>query len=79
LACCWLRQVVKFLLVIQICSVTAMECIPPQEQTPLFHSHYDCATAGYLRSMKILDEIGGETVDQTKTQINFTCVETNDT
>ena len=56
-----------------------MECIPPQEQTPLFHSHYDCATAGYLRSIKILDEIGGETVDQTKTQINFTCVETNDT
>jgi len=54
-----------------------MECIPPREQIPLFYSHYDCASAGYLRSIKILDEIGGDIVNQTKTHIQFTCVETN--
>ena len=51
----------------------------PSEMYPMYDNYNACATAGYLRSMKILDEIGGETVDQTKTQINFTCVETNDT
>ena len=67
----------NFLLVIQVCSLVAMECIPPREQIPLFYSHYDCASAGYLRSIKILDEIGGDIVNQTKTHIQFTCVETN--
>ena len=69
----------KFLLIATICSQIHLECLPPIEHSQHYRSHYDCATAGYLRSMKILDEIGGETVDQTKTQINFTCVETNDT
>jgi hypothetical protein len=41
---------VKFLLVIQICSVITQQCTQPVEMG-MYKDHYDCATAGFINAM----------------------------
>jgi hypothetical protein len=38
----------KFLLVIQICSVVLQQCAEPIQMNT-YNSHYDCATAGFSK------------------------------
>jgi hypothetical protein len=40
----------KFLLVIQICSVITQQCTQPVE-IGRYKDHYDCATAGFIKAM----------------------------
>jgi hypothetical protein len=47
----------KFLLVIQICSVIAQQCTQLVE-IGRYKDHYDCATAGFINAMGTMREIG---------------------
>ena len=67
----------KFLLIIQICSLTHTECIPPQKIYPMYNSHYDCSTGGYLRGLTIIRELGQKEVDKAKIYVNFSCQQLN--
>ena len=67
----------KFLLVIQICSLVNAQCIPPQKIYPMYSSHYDCSTGGYLRSLTIIRELGINEVNKSKIYVNFMCKELN--
>ena len=67
----------KFLLIIQICSLVHTECLPPQKIYPMYSSHYDCSTGGYLRGLTIIRELGQEEVNKAKIYIHFTCQKLN--
>ena len=62
----------KFLLVIQICSVIAQQCTQPVE-VGRYKDHYDCATAGFIRGMGTLREFGEEYVNENHMLVNFSC------
>ena len=62
----------KFLLVIQICSVVMQQCTEPKEMG-LYKSHYDCATAGFIKGMTAIRELGEEYVNEKKMIMNFSC------
>ena len=51
------KLVMKFLLVIQICSAILQQCTEPL-QINTYNSHYDCATAGFLKGITVLRELG---------------------
>jgi len=65
----------KFELLMIVCSVLNGECSQPTKQIPLFTSHYECASVGYLRALKILDDIGADLVNNNKIVISFSCKE----
>ena len=64
----------KFLLVIQICSVIAQQCTGSYE-IGRYKDHYDCATAGFINAMGTIREIGVEEVNKNKLLVNFSCKE----
>ena len=66
----------KFLLVLTVCSAIAEVCLPPAEMWPLYDSHYDCATAGYLNAMGLMRELGEDDVNRSQITVQFKCVMT---
>ena len=62
----------KFLLVIQICSIVAQQCTGSYE-IGRYKDHYDCATAGFIRGMGTLREFGEEYVNENHMLVNFSC------
>ena len=62
----------KFLLTIQICSAIMSQCTQPVEMGT-YNSHYDCATAGFLKGMTALRELGQDYVNEKKMLMNFSC------
>jgi len=68
-------NIMKFLLVIQICSIVLQECTQPINIYPLYNSHYDCATAGFLKGITVIRELGVEYSNENKMVMNFSCQE----
>ena len=64
----------KFVLVIQICSVIAQQCTGSYEICR-YKDHFDCATAGFINAMGTIREIGVEEVNKNKLLVNFSCQE----
>ena len=64
----------KFLLIIQICSIVTQQCTGSYE-IGRYKDHYDCATAGFLNAMGAIREIGVEEVNKNKLLVNFSCKE----
>ena len=62
----------KFLLVLQICSVIAQQCTQPVE-IGRYKDHYDCATAGFIRGMGVIREFGEEYTNENRMLMNFAC------
>jgi len=68
------KLVMKFLLVIQICSAILQQCTEPLQMNT-YQSHYDCATAGFLKGITVLRELGIEYSNENKMIMNFSCQE----
>ena len=64
----------KFILVMTLCSATFKTCLPPSNITPVYESYYDCATAGYINSLGVLQQMDTENVNDNKIVINFECL-----
>ena len=64
----------KFLLVIQICSTVLLQCTEPIQMNT-YNSHYDCATAGFLKGITVIRELGVEYSNENKMVMNFSCQE----
>jgi len=62
----------KFLLTIQICSALMQQCTPPLD-VGVYNSHYDCATAGFIKGMGVLRELGEEYTNENRMLMNFSC------
>ena len=63
----------KFMLVMTICSATFQTCLPPSDVRPVYDTHYDCATAGYLHAMNLMREMGQDFVNEEEIVIGFKC------
>ena len=46
--------------------------------TPVYESYYDCATAGYINSLGVLQQMDNENVNDNKIVINFECLPQTD-
>jgi len=62
----------KFLLTIQICSALMQQCTPPIEMG-IYNSHYDCATAGFIKGISSIRELGEDYVNEKRMLMNFSC------
>ena len=48
-----------------------------QKIYPMYNSHYDCSTGGYLRGITIIRELGEKEVNKSKIYVNFACQQLN--
>ena len=64
----------KFLLIIQIFSTILQQCTEPIQMNT-YNSHYDCATAGFLKGITVIRELGVEYSNENKMVMNFSCQE----
>ena len=67
----------KFLLVLQICSVIEAECLAPQ-QADVYNSWSDCARAGAVESLSLMNAIGDNLLNNKKILITYSCQQQND-
>ena len=65
----------KFMLILKVCSAVHMDCLPSMNDSFVFNSWSECASAGYLRAIKTNNSIENGIVDRNKIVINFECVE----
>ena len=63
----------KFALIISICSFLDGSCLYPFKADKLFNTHYDCAVAGYQHSQTLLRSFGKDKVNESKVIISFKC------
>ena len=68
----------KYLLVLKICSLVHLNCLPEIKDNFIFNSWSECASAGYLRSIKIINSIDSSIVNENKMVVNFQCVQTEE-
>ncbi len=68
----------KFMLILKVCSAVHMDCLPPIHDSFVFNSWSECASAGYLRSIKIINSIDSSIVNENKMVVNFQCVQTEE-
>ena len=68
----------KFMLILKVCSAVHMDCLPSMNDSFVFNSWSECASAGYLRSIKITNDIESSIVNNNKIVINFNCVQTEE-
>ena len=68
----------KFMLILKVCSAVHMDCLPPIHDSFVFNSWSECASAGYLRSIKIINTIDSSIVNENKMVVNFQCVQTEE-
>ena len=68
----------KYVLVLKICSLIHLNCLPEIHDNFVFNSWSECASAGYLRSIKITNDIESSIVNNNKIGINFNGVQTDE-
>ena len=66
------------MLILKICSVVHINCLPQINDSFVFNSWSECASAGYLRSIKIINSIDSSIVNENKMVVNFQCVQTEE-
>ena len=69
---------VKFLLLIQICSALDVSCLPHQAVN-VFNSWYQCAREGTKETITLMDSIGEPLINRNKLYITFKCEILNET
>ena len=55
-----------------------MDCLPSMNDSFVFNSWSECASAGYLRSIKIINIMDSDVVNANKIVVNFKCVQTEE-
>jgi hypothetical protein len=48
-------------------------CTDPIPIYPMYSSHYNCATGGFLHGINVIRELGEEEVNKDKIYVNFMC------
>ena len=66
------------MLILKVCSAVHMNCLPSMNDSFVFNSWSECASAGYLRSIKIINSMESSIVNNNKIVINFNCVQTEE-
>ena len=70
---------IKFLMMIKVCSAVYGECMPEFQHKVVFDNWYDCAQAGLAETKDLMQEIGPEVVNRAKITVSFVCKPTSTT
>ena len=65
----------KYLLILQVCSFLTGECKPPVEIEQKYNSWYECAAAGSLNSLTLLQKEGADVINEYKLSVKYGCLE----
>ena len=63
---------IKFLLVIQICSAVHGDCLPKQN-VGTYDSWFSCAKAGTQETIELIELVGEELINNNKIYVSFSC------
>ena len=63
---------IKFLLVVKVCSALDGTCLPEQSVS-VHDSWYNCAMAGIEESISLMQIIGEDLINRNKLVIGFSC------
>ena len=63
---------IKFLLVVKVCSALDGSCLPEQP-VGVHSSWYNCARAGINETMSLMNIIGEDLINRNKLVIGFSC------
>ena len=69
----------KIILILYLCSYTSGSCLPGYQVSETFNDLYDCMSTGYEESMKKMEEVGREDVNEHEVFIRFACVKEEET
>ena len=69
------KLVMKYILIMQVCSAIYQQCSDPHPNFQYYDSFHDCSTAGYLNALTINQSLGAIEVEKGKILINFKCEE----
>jgi hypothetical protein len=65
---------IKFLLVMQICSVVNESCLKPFSYSSFqYATYFECASVGYLSSLKYLNNMETDFINNNQIIITFRC------
>ena len=64
----------KIILILYMCSYVGGSCLPGYQWTNKFNDLYDCMNTGYEESIKNMEEVGREDVNEHEIFIRFACV-----
>tara|TARA_A100001037_G_scaffold158425_1_gene142850 strand:- start:793 stop:1008 length:216 start_codon:yes stop_codon:yes gene_type:complete len=64
---------IKFLMMIKVCSAVYVECMPEFQHKVVFDNWYDCAQAGLTETKYLMREIGPKVVNRDKITVSFVC------
>ena len=65
----------KFALIMYACSVLSNQCGDPLRDPTLYNTHKECAMAGYIQSITVLDSMDSKKVNDAKLYFSFSCKE----
>ncbi len=68
----------KFILVLQVCSFLSGECKPAVQPTIVYNSWADCATDASVKSLELLRKEGKDNVNKYRLAVKFGCYPVND-
>lgn len=66
---------VKYVLILMLCSGTAEKCFKPVKHEYLFEDYHSCITNGYTLSNDTLNTFGKPTVNSNRFYVKFACTE----
>ncbi len=63
----------KFILLIQICSIISSSCMAPVEIGPGYEEYSKCALDGYTKSLEFLNALEEKTINEQQIYTKFYC------
>ena len=72
-------SMIKFILVLSVCSFLTGECKPPVQPPIVYDSWADCATDASVKSLELLQEEGKDNVNQYRLAVKFGCYPVSET
>ena len=69
----------KFIMMIKVCSALYGECMPEFQHKVVVDSWYNCAQNGLVETKSLMTEIGPKGVNRDLITVSFVCKQTNET
>ena len=61
----------KFLLIMQVCSALHLSCMNGCLRAGIYKTHFDCATAGYLKCYGFDERVGEDEVNRDRSPFSL--------
>ena len=72
-------SMIKFILILSVCSFLTGECKPPVQPPIVYNSWADCATDASVKSLELLQKEGKDNVNKYRLAVKFGCYPVSET